>query len=44
MCTVRNKIAAFQKEILLWQTRLTEEDLQMFPNFDEYMIEKTVNQ
>lgn len=42
--TVRNKMDAFQKEILLWQTRLAEEDLQMFRYFDEYMKEKDVNQ
>jgi len=35
---------AFQTKILFWQTRLAEEDLQMFQNFDEYMKEKDVNQ
>ncbi|XP_022183319.1 zinc finger MYM-type protein 6-like [Myzus persicae] len=42
--TVRDKMDAFQKKILLWQTRLAEEDLQMFQHFDEYMKEKDVNQ
>ncbi|GFW09907.1 dimer_Tnp_hAT domain-containing protein [Trichonephila clavipes] len=34
----------FQKKTLLWQTRLVEDDLQMFSNFDEYMKENDVNQ
>jgi hypothetical protein len=37
--TVRDKIADFHKKILLWQTRLAGENLQMFPNFNEYMKE-----
>uniref|UniRef100_A0A8C6V644 Uncharacterized protein n=1 Tax=Naja naja TaxID=35670 RepID=A0A8C6V644_NAJNA len=41
--TLRGKMDAFQKKILLWQMQLAEEDLQMFPNFDDYMREKDVN-
>ncbi|VVC46362.1 Ribonuclease H-like domain [Cinara cedri] len=41
--TVRDKIDAIKK-ILLRQTQLTEEDLQMFQHFDEHMKEKDVNQ
>lgn len=41
---LRSKMDAFQKKILLWQTRLVEDDLQMFSNFDEYMKENGVNQ
>jgi hypothetical protein len=41
--TMRGKMDAFQKKILLWQTRLAEEDLQMFPNLDKYMKEEDVN-
>ena len=41
--TLRSKMDAFQKKILLWKTLLIDEDLQMFPNLDEYMKEKDVN-
>ena len=41
--TVRGKVDAFQKKISLWQTRLAEGDLQMFPNFDEYMRERRMS-
>lgn len=37
------KVDAFEKKIVPCQTRLAEEDMQMFPNFDEYMWEKYVN-
>ncbi|XP_026546538.1 SCAN domain-containing protein 3-like isoform X1 [Notechis scutatus] len=40
---LRGKMDAFQRKILLWQTRLAEDDLQMFSNFAEYMREKDVN-
>ncbi|KAK1332829.1 hypothetical protein QTO34_006360 [Cnephaeus nilssonii] len=40
--TLRGKMDAFQKKILLWQMWLAE-DLQMFSNFDEYMREKDLN-
>lgn len=42
--TLRSKMDAFQKKILLWQTLLADDDLQMFSNFDEYMKENDVNQ
>ncbi|XP_067134623.1 zinc finger MYM-type protein 6-like [Centruroides vittatus] len=42
--TLRSKMDAFQKKILLWQTRLVEDDLQIFSNFDEYLKENDVNQ
>ncbi|GFV90225.1 dimer_Tnp_hAT domain-containing protein [Trichonephila clavipes] len=35
---------AFQNKILLRQTWLVQDDLQMFSNFDEYMKENYVNQ
>jgi zinc finger BED domain-containing protein 5/7/8/9 len=41
--TLRGKIDAFQKKRLLWQMRLAEEDMQMFPNFDDYMKQEDVN-
>lgn len=31
------KVDVFEKKIAPCQTRLAEEDMQMFPNFDEYM-------
>ena len=34
----------FKKKILLWQTRVAEEDRKMFLNLDEFMREKDVNQ
>jgi hypothetical protein len=33
-----------KKNIWLRQTRLSEKDLQIFPNVDKYMKEKDVNQ
>lgn len=42
--TLRDKIEAFKKKLLLWKTRLFEEDMQMFSNFDEYLKEKDNNQ
>ena len=40
---LQNKVNAFRKKLSLWQTHLTEGDLQKFTNFDEYMGEKDLN-
>lgn len=41
--TLRGKMDAFQKKLLLWQTCLADEDLQMFPNLDDFLKQEDVN-
>ena len=38
ICTLRNKMDALKKKLALWNSRLQEEDEEMFPLFDQSLI------
>ena len=41
--TLRNKMIGVEKKLALWNGRLHEEDVEMFPLLDEYLIATNVN-
>ena len=43
ICTLRNKMDALKKKLALWNSRLQEEDEEMFPLFVEFLIATDVH-
>ncbi|XP_044285324.1 zinc finger MYM-type protein 6-like [Varanus komodoensis] len=42
--TLRNKMDAFKKKLVLWDSRVQEDDIEMFPHLQDFLTAANVNQ